>query len=248
MKSSCCLIVLLVVIFTVSTMGFKPFSVPKSMMASRKITKHTANSLKMAEGESDDEIKDRIRKKMRKNMFNEKGVAYAPWVVNQIDEEAIVEDLFRKEKEGGGKKKTGSILDRGEIETSEGMKWRMANNLVDLAWSTSSEPDNLGYIVEKRPSYGGDFQEIASFKEVAQLATKGTSGGRYRYTDPSTAGGSWIYRVRDCERTGGGNVLCQCFVEVQTESESKFQAGAVVGIVAVLGAFFALGFLLDPPK
>jgi hypothetical protein len=42
----------------------------------------------MSESEaSDEEIKDRIRKKMRKNMFNEKGVAYAPWVMNQIDEE-----------------------------------------------------------------------------------------------------------------------------------------------------------------
>jgi hypothetical protein len=137
--------------------------------------------------------------------------------------QSIVEDLFRKEKEGK-KAKKGSTLDRGEIETSEGMKWRMANSLVDLAWSTSGEPDNKGFIVEKRPSYGGEFQEIASFREVAQLQSKGSVGGRYRYTDPSTAGGSWIYRVRDCDAAGEGTVLCQCFVEVQTASESKFQA------------------------
>ena len=32
---------------------------------------------------------------------------------------------------------------------------------------TGVETENLGYIVEKRPSYGGDFQEVASYKEVS---------------------------------------------------------------------------------
>ena len=40
------------------------------------------------------------------------------------------------------------------------------------------ETENLGYIVEKRPSYGGDFQEIATYNEVTQLLSKGPSGGR----------------------------------------------------------------------
>jgi len=244
MALSSLFLLLVVAALAVSTLGFMPSS-SKFMTLSRQ---SAIKPLQMADGETDDEIRDRIRKKMRKNMYNEQGVAFAPWVVKQINEEAIVEDLFRKEKEGVTKPKKGSILDRGEIESSEGMKWRMNNNLVDLAWSTSSEPDNLGYIVEKRPSYGGDFQEIASFKEVPQLASKGVSGGRYRYTDPSTAGGSWIYRVRDCESNEAGNVLCQCFVEVQTDSESKFQSGAVVGIIGVLTSFLALGYFLDPPK
>ena len=29
------------------------------------------------------------------------------------------------------------------------------------------ETNNKGYTVEKRPSYGGDFQEVASYKEVS---------------------------------------------------------------------------------
>jgi len=75
------------------------------------------------------------------------------------------------------------------------MKWRMSNNQVELAWVrvrmtyiveykftsfqvTGGETENLGYIVEKRPSYGGDFQEIASFNEVSQLQSKGAAGGR----------------------------------------------------------------------
>jgi hypothetical protein len=129
------------------------------------------------EDETEDEMRVRMKAKARKMMYNENGVAYAPWVTRQINEEAIIEGLIMKEKGGTVKKKT-SILDRGEIESSEGMKWRMSGDQVDLAWVTGLEDDNKGYIVEKRPSYGGDFQEIASFKEVAQLVSKGGSGGR----------------------------------------------------------------------
>jgi hypothetical protein len=43
-------------------------------------------------------MRARLRKKARKMMFNENGVAYAPWVAKQIDEDAIVEGLIRKEK------------------------------------------------------------------------------------------------------------------------------------------------------
>jgi hypothetical protein len=43
-------------------------------------------------------MRARLTKKARKMMYNENGVAYAPWVSKQIDEEAIVNDLIRKEK------------------------------------------------------------------------------------------------------------------------------------------------------
>lgn len=180
-------------------------------------------------------------------MYNENGVAYAPWVTKQINEEAIIEDLIRKENLGSEVSKKTSILDRGEIESSEGMKWRMLGNQVDLAWVTGGEEDNQGFILEKRPSYGGDFAEVASFREVAALVSKGPKGGRYRYTDPSSSKGSWIYRVMDCDSKGDKSLLCQCFVEVQTESESKSQALTAVGLVAVLAAFVVAGFALDPP-
>ena len=127
------------------------------------------------------------------------------------------------------------------------MRWRMKDNQVELAWITNIEEDNKGYIVEKRPSYGGDFQEIASYKEVAQLISKGPTGGRYKYTDPSASGGSWIYRVQDCDAKGKQSVLAQCFVEVQTEGESKSQAAVAVGLVGVLAAAFVAGYALDPP-
>ena len=139
-----------------------------------------AKEAPIPEGETEDEMRVRLKAKARKMMYNENGVAYAPWVTRQINEEAIIEGLILKEKGGPAKKKT-SILDRGEIESSEGMKWRMNGDQVDLAWVTGVEDDNKGYIVEKRPSYGGDFQEVASFREVAGLRSKGQSGGRYEW-------------------------------------------------------------------
>jgi len=48
---------------------------------------------KLKSSETDDEIRERLRTKMRKNLYNDKGVAFAPWVVNQIDEEVILQLL-----------------------------------------------------------------------------------------------------------------------------------------------------------
>ena len=108
-----------------------------------------AKQAPIPENESEDEMRVRLKAKARKMMYNENGVAYAPWVTRQINEEAIIEGLIQKEKGGPAKKKT-SILDRGEIESSEGMKWRMNGDQLDLAWVTGGEDDNNGYIVEKR--------------------------------------------------------------------------------------------------
>lgn len=39
------------------------------------------------ENETEDEMLTRLRKKARRMMFNEKGVAYAPWMSKQVDED-----------------------------------------------------------------------------------------------------------------------------------------------------------------
>jgi hypothetical protein len=203
--------------------AFRParFAVSKSFALNAKAEPKPDN-------ETPEELRARMQRKARKMMYNENGVAYAPWVSKQINEDAIIDDLIRKEMAGNTPNKKTSVLDRGEIESSEGMRWRMSGNQVELAWITGEEINNQGFIIEKRPSYGGDFAEIASFKEISALASKGGSGGRYRYTDPSSARGSWIYRVKDCDGSTEGNVLCQCFVEVQTESETKSQGVSLI--------------------
>ena len=189
-----------------------------------------------------------MRKKARKMMYNENGVAYAPWAARSFDEDALVQKLIQKEKFGDAPTKRVSILDRGEVETSEGMRWRMNSGQVELAWVTGGEEENQGFIVVKRPSYGGDFQEIASFREVSALVSKGGAGGRYIYSDPSTAAGSWVYRVMDCENNDESNMLCQCFVEVQSENDSKLQTIAAAGFAALLVGAAIAGYALDPPR
>lgn len=82
---------------------------------------------------------------------------------------------------------------------------------------------------------------------MAQLKSKGEAGGRYRYTDPSTAGGSWIYRVTDCDAEGETSVLCQCFVEVQTDTENKQQALTAAAFAAFFIAAAGVGYALNPP-
>jgi hypothetical protein len=167
----------------------------------------------------------------------------------------LVQLLLRKERgENNPNRKTtiaqttSSMMERGEIQGSDGMKWRMTNNQVELQWLTSVEPGNQGFIIEKRPSYGGDFVEVASFREVGSLVSKGPNGGNYRYLDPSTSSGSWIYRVKDLDGQGIQNLLCQCFVEVETEQEAKGQLAIAVGLAAILGTLFTVGFILDPPQ
>lgn len=222
---------------------------PRNVAAvARKTMRISAKLPEVPANESEADRRARLAVKARKMMYNENGVPYAPWVTKQINMEAIIDDLIRKEEQGEYQKKATSSLDRGEVETSEGMKWRMAGSEVELGWITGEESLNKGYIVEKRPSYGGDFQEIASFQEVTQLVSKGLKGGKYRYTDPSTAAGSWIYRVKDCDVDGKTSVLCQCFVEVQTMAESKTQSIITIGFVAFFLAALAVGYSVDPPQ
>lgn len=230
---------------------FRPILSSKTAAASLKVSP-LFNQLKdeaIPANESEQQQRERLRKKARKMMFNENGVAYAPWIANQVDEDAIVEDLIRKEAKGPSARSQmkASALDSGSMETSEGMKWRQVGNQIEVGWVTGIETDNKGYCVEKRPSYGGDFVEIASFNEVAGLVTKGPSGGKYRYVDPTAAAGSWVYRVQDCDARGKKNVLCQCFVEVETESDSKQTAVVAIGLVGALAAAAVLGYSLDPP-
>ena len=141
------LLISLACIFAISGVkGFKLSARPRGL---------SVVTLRMAADteESEEEMIERLRKKARKMMYNENGVAYAPWVSKQIDEEAIIKDLIRKERGQDFKPAKTSILDRGEIEAAEGMRWRMSGSQVDLAWGTGGETNNQGFIVEKRPSY-----------------------------------------------------------------------------------------------
>jgi hypothetical protein len=64
-------------------------------MISRKFETKTSKLISSAKAdESDDEIRERLRIKVRKNLYSDKGVAYAPWVTNQIDEDVRFHNYF----------------------------------------------------------------------------------------------------------------------------------------------------------
>jgi len=197
-----------------------------------------------------------IAKKTRSNMYNENGVAYAPWMENQVDEEAYlaakgIRAMRKKALKDEAVQQEGAFmstdLQRDEIAGS-GLSYKFIGDEVELSWSTTIETDNVGYKVEKRAARTDEWITVASYEDWAPLNSKGPNGGEYRFLDPTSQLGDWIYRVVDVDREGRNTLLCQVLVELQSEGEKNLQVGLAVGFVAVMGAFIAAGAIIDPIK
>ena len=124
-----------------------------------------ATPLKMSEQVTDEEEAEiianaqKIAKKKRSNLYNEEGVAYAPWMVRQVDEDAVAaaramrgyekrrERIALEEKQG-----TINILDAASSElTGLGLKAKvLSEDEVELTWSTDDEEANRGFLVERK--------------------------------------------------------------------------------------------------
>ena len=124
-----------------------------------------ATPLKMSEQLTDEEEAEiianaqKIAKKKRSNLYNEDGVAYAPWMVRQVDEDAVAaaramrgyekrrERIALEEKQG-----TINILDAASSElTGLGLKAKvLSEDEVELTWSTDDEEANRGFLVERK--------------------------------------------------------------------------------------------------
>ena len=124
-----------------------------------------ATPLKMSEQLTDEEEAEiianaqKIAKKKRSNLYNEEGVAYAPWMVRQVDEDAVAaaramrgyekrrERIALEEKQG-----TINILDAASSElTGLGLKAKvLSEDEVELTWSTDDEEANRGFLVERK--------------------------------------------------------------------------------------------------
>lgn len=197
-----------------------------------------------------------IAKKTRSNMYNENGVAYAPWMEQQVDEEAYLaakglRAMRKKAERDSQAQDEGAFmstdLQRDEIAGS-GLSYKLLGDEVELSWSTNIETDNVGYKVEKRAARTEDWITVASYEDWAPLNSKGPSGGEYRLLDPTSQLGDWIYRVVDVDRAGKTTLLCQVLVEVQSQGEKNFQIIMAGGFGAILLGFAAAGALLDPIK
>lgn len=198
---------------------------------------------------------EKIAKKKRSNMFNENGVAYAPWMVRQVDEEAItVARALRAEKK---RKDRQSLMEAQgmvnilEAATSElsgmGLKAKvLSEDEVELVWGTDNEDDTVGFIVEKKRIGGSEWVELASFKDWAPLKSKGVFGGAYTYTDVEAEEGEFLYRVVSQETDGTRTITCQVGITVESGGQ-QLQTKIIVGVsIALFASFLAIGATLDP--
>ena len=170
-----------------------------------EVTAASDDALDDDEAELIEEAKEIARAK-RSNMFNEDGVAYAPWLVDQVDEDAMMAAKamrsMRKRQE------------RDALEEKEGF--------VSLTEATTSELSGLGLKVRARaralrdlPNRGGTrFESHAAralrrarrFRRRNTSATKSSSSGarktsRRTSASASRSGGRAARRGRRCART-----------------------------------------------
>ena len=78
------------------------------------------------------------------------------------------------------------------------------NGSVELTWSTASESDNLGFIIERR-SGNGQWRQIASYLTHHELTGQGTTSALtlYTFNDTGTnAGMEYTYRLSDVSSNG----------------------------------------------
>ncbi|CAN0364379.1 unnamed protein product [Ascophyllum nodosum] len=210
-----------------------------------------------AEGATEEETTDGDEKKKTKPpawMFNEKGVAYAPWMVDQFDPENLAKVAAsieaRKKKEADMVPEAyGSLArDPQQMELSgAGLKAkRIADDIVELTWTTGEEKGNLGFIVNRRKGKTEKWEEIASYTNFPPLNSKGPSGGTYTIVDEGVEEGTWVYRVSDISKSGVRNDVCQTLIELQTSSEA-LQTKIGLGFLAVaLLVAAAAGTMIDP--
>ncbi len=77
-------------------------------------------------------------------------------------------------------------------------------NSVDLNWTTASEKDNLGFIIDRKAN-DGTWQQLASYQTHSELAGKGTtsSPSQYAFIDNTiSAGADYDYRLSEVNING----------------------------------------------
>ena len=91
---------------------------------------------------------------------------------------------------------------------------------VLLSWSTESEVENLGFIIGKRRTENGKWEEIASYLTDGELEGQGstTEKHEYQYTDKAVQPGmTYGYRLADVDYSG--TVTWHPSVEIQVRAE-----------------------------
>ena len=82
---------------------------------------------------------------------------------------------------------------------------KAGDSQVALRWSTASEVNNMGFIVERALAGSSDYVEIASYRNTEALAGQGNSNEEhvYRFTDLFAVNGvRYSYRLVDVDANG----------------------------------------------
>lgn len=98
----------------------------------------------------------------------------------------------------------GNIEDLALPVTLTAFAAEQSNGAIVLTWTTQSEIDNLGFIVQRRTA-GGDWQTIADFGSRAELLGRGSasSPADYRFVDEQiVVGVAYFYRLGDVSISG----------------------------------------------
>ncbi|CBJ29161.1 conserved unknown protein [Ectocarpus siliculosus] len=187
-------------------------------------------------------------------MFNDDGVAYAPWMVDAFDPENLAKVAAsieaRKEKEANTVPEALGALARDpqqmELSGAGLSAKRVSDEMVELTWKTGNEEGNIGFIVSRRAAKTDEWQEIASYKDFPPLNSKGPGGGIYTYADDNVDLGTWVYRISDISKSGVKSDLCQTLIELQSGADELQTKIGVAGLAIVLIAAAAAGTFIDP--
>ncbi|MCK4597481.1 hypothetical protein KAU04_05550, partial [bacterium] len=91
------------------------------------------------------------------------------------------------------------------------------NNAVIIAWTTESELDNLGFILERSKGDKASWQEMASYRTHDALKGQGSTSSRteYTFTDVTVeAGESYYYRLSDVSIQGEITTYPPIFIQL----------------------------------
>lgn len=96
------------------------------------------------------------------------------------------------------------------------------NGEVLLEWTTESETENLGFIVQRQLRVANEWEEIASYATVKDLQGYGSTSEahEYAYTDASVVpGATYLYRLADVDYSG--KITWHKEIEIKVEAEGE---------------------------
>jgi len=167
-----------------------------------------------------------------------------PW--KPVEEAQLIKDAKRTLKKNGIKDPNGPAEVSDEsISIALSI---VGEQDVRIEWDGGAPKDKVGYIVEKKRLTDANFQQIATYEDMATqyLLQKDYEGHDYTFTDDIVKPGSYTYRILVCRRTGEVSVVDTQDITMVATGDLSFGASlGILGVIVVV--LFAGSYLADPP-